>query len=1083
MKTRIYTPSININRDFAQDINYVLTPNAKRVYNQIVTNYQKGSRSFNIVGAYGTGKSAFIVALEQSFYGKGNIFDKASIFEHINGFDFINIVGENKSLITEFAKQFHVNDSSAAPQEIIKRIDYYYKNLSGKSLIIVIDEFGKFLEFASKNNPETELYFIQQLAEYVNDKSKEILFITILHKNFNAYSLDLSKTQIDEWNKVKGRLIEIPYNEPVEQLLFLVSEKIEQSGLNNAKGVRKSLVYNTISESKLFPLRDYNSFTFSEKIYPLELLSASVLTLALQEYAQNERSLFSFIENDDELGIKKFNNQTDPFYNIACVYDYLMFYHFSFLTTKYNPHLNQWNSIKDAVERVEYLFENRTEEAIKIVKTIGLLNIFAHKGGKIDNNFFNIYGKYALGVENPQNVLEGLIKNKVIHFTKYDNRYKILKGTDLDFELAINEAGNLIERIKDIVLYLNKYFDFPTILAKRISYKRGTPRLFTFILSEEPVCKKPENEIDGYINLIFNDKINETLVREASENCEEAILFGFYTKTDKIEETLFEIEKINKVIEKNTDDKVAVQELKTILNHYKTLLNYYVLDSLYDSNNSIKWYFKGEEKRINNQKEFNILLSNICEIVYSSTPVFKNELVNKTKISGTISFARRNLFSRLLNEGIKQDFGFEEGKYPPEKTIYLSLIKTTGIYRFQNGRSVLGIPKEPSLKTLWKACNNFLEQTVEVKKSVYEFSSFLKSKPFKLKQGFIDFWLPIYLIAHKNNFALFQQERITSNLTYIPELNEEVLDLLNKSPEDFLVRKFNFTQQRLTLFNRYREILNQVDKTSFSNTSFIETFRPFLVFYKNLPSFSKNTKRISDKALRLREAIKKSIDPEEVFFKDFPEALGFNINNLENNEKQVENFVIAIKDSINEINSAYELLISEIEKYINEEILGERLIFPDNKEKLRKRYRDLKKELLKPKLMVFYNRIDSVLDDRYSWINSISHACIGKTLENITDDEIPVLKNKILENIRELDNYTELSQETVDLEKEEIIKLEITSFIKGLSKKHIRIPKSKMKKINNFEKLIKEQLKENDKTFNIALLTKLLQDELNDEKS
>ena len=64
---------------------------------------------------------------------------------------------------------------------------------------------GKFLEFASGNNPEKELYFIQQFAEYVNDKTKDILLITILHKNFNAYSLDLTKTQIDEWNKVKGR--------------------------------------------------------------------------------------------------------------------------------------------------------------------------------------------------------------------------------------------------------------------------------------------------------------------------------------------------------------------------------------------------------------------------------------------------------------------------------------------------------------------------------------------------------------------------------------------------------------------------------------------------------------------------------------------------------------------------------------------------------------------------------------------------------------------------------------------------------------------------------------------------------------
>ena len=540
------------------------------------------------------------------------------------------------------------------------------------------------------------MYFIQQLAEYANDKSKEVLFITVLHKNFNAYSLDLTKTQIDEWNKVKGRLIEINFNEPVEQLLYLASEKIELFELNKSQNKDISVVHNVITDSRLFPLRDFNTLYFSKKIFPFDLLSASVLTLSLQEYAQNERSLFSFIENDDELGIKNFDARSNPFFNIACVYDYLIFYHFSFLSTKYNPHLNQWSAIKFSLEKAETQLTKNTNEAFKLIKTIGLLNIFSSKGGEIDDTFINIYGKNALGIENPSGVLDELLKFKIIHFTKYDNRYKILQGTDLDFELAINEAGNLIERIKDVALHLNKYFDFPTLIAKRVSYKKGTPRLFNFVLSEEAVCKNPENEIDGFINLIFNKNISTETVKISSGNSKEAILYGLYTKTDKIEETLFEIEKIKKVIEKNTDDKVAVQELKTILNHYKSLLNYYVIESLYSGSSTIKWYFKGTEKNIGSQRELNSLLSEICDTVYPLTPVFKNEMVNKTRISGTISYARRNLFAKLINENTKPDFGLETKKFPPEKTIFLSLIKSTGIYDYQEGEAILKKPDERS---------------------------------------------------------------------------------------------------------------------------------------------------------------------------------------------------------------------------------------------------------------------------------------------------------------------------------------------------------------------------------------------------
>jgi len=1082
MKTYTFTPSINIHRDFDKEINYIATPNAKEVYGQVISNYQKGSRSFNLIGAYGTGKTAFVVALEQSLTGKRQVFDKALLFDGMNEFEFVNIIGENNSLIDSVARKFGITHKEITSSAIISEIESYCKKVKG-AFVIVIDEFGKFLEYAAKNNTERELYFIQQLAELANNKSKEILFITILHQNFNAYSLELSKTQVDEWNKVKGRLIELNFNEPVEQLLFLASEKILELQNQFQKNEHIKIVHESIKKSKLFPLRDYNRLEFSQKLYPFDLLSVATLTLALQAYAQNERSLFSFIENDDEFGLHKFDQFSNPFYNIACVYDYLIYYHFSFLSTKYNPQLNQWNAIRDSIEKVETLFNEHFIEATKLIKTVGLLNIFSKKGGSIDRTFIESYARYSLGMDKPWEIVEELIKFKIFHFTKYDNRLKILQGTDLDFEIAINEAGNLIEKIKDITLPLNKYFDFPIISAKKISYSKGTPRFFSFIFSNEPINKVPEEEIDGHINLIFNKSITEEYIRASSIGCNEAILYGWHTQTDKIEETIFEIEKINKVIEKHVNDHVAVKELKVILQHYQSLLNHYVIDKLYSGDDSIIWYFGGNRIAIRNQKDFNNLLSDICDQVYSNTPNFRNELVNKSKISGTISFARKNLFSRLLNNLGLKNFGFEEGKFPPEKTIYLTLIQNTRMYDYEQGIIELQQPEDISFEPLWDTCIKFLNQSKESKKSITDLIDILKCRPFKLKQGFVDFWIPLFLIAHKNEFALFQKDKVSGKLTYVPYLNDEVLDLIYRAPGDYLIKKFDLTEAKLKLFNKYREVLNQIEQDRFTNKRFIETFRPFLIFYKTLPAYSKSTSKLSESALRLRKAIENSIDPEEAFFNDIPAALGLKLDSLLKNEKEIEYLAVAIKEGIHEINSAYERLIIEIESYINSEVIGESLSFPRNKEYLVKRYKNLKTDLIRPKQQVFYNRITTVLDDRNSWINSITQACIGKSLENITDNEISVLKHKILENIRELDNYTELSEKDVDTTKEEVIKIEVTSFLQGLSKKYIRIPKSKTEKINTLERFFKERLKENDKTFNIALLTKLLQDELKDEES
>src|SRR5205085_3353488 len=199
----------------------------------------------------------------------------------------------------------------------------FYKQLQrkGKGLAFFIDEFGKFLEYAAKHNPEAELYFIQQLAEWINNSNSQTLLITTLHQDFNAYSLSLNKSQQQEWQKVKGRLKEVVFNEPVEQLLFLASERIQERFKDRSPEKGFDKLFDTIGEAKAFPLRDHFDKDFAKKLYPFDILSAAILTLSLQRYGQNERSLFSFIESQDHDGI---NDNKKGYFHIANVYDYLL---------------------------------------------------------------------------------------------------------------------------------------------------------------------------------------------------------------------------------------------------------------------------------------------------------------------------------------------------------------------------------------------------------------------------------------------------------------------------------------------------------------------------------------------------------------------------------------------------------------------------------------------------------------------------------------------------------------------------------------------------------------------------------------
>ncbi|HMR90810.1 MAG TPA: hypothetical protein PKC69_00785 [Chitinophagaceae bacterium] len=1072
----IFAPSVNIIRDVNSPLNYIPTPNARIAFTQMINDYQTGIRCFSIVGAYGIGKSAFLWAFEKNINRKKEYF--SSLNRGINKskeFEFLRIVGEYASLKSVIGKHLGLIKKDFTVQDILSLLDKHYKGLSksGKGLVIVIDEFGKFLEYASKHNPEIELYFIQQIAEYVNDQQKNIFLITSLHQDFNGYSRSLSASQQKEWDKVKGRLKEITFNEPVEQLLYLASERLSSSGISRDKNFHK--LFKSIESAKAFPLKDYFSETIAERLLPFDILSAAVLTLGLQKYGQNERSLFSFIESNDHLGIKDFDVSNSPYFNLANVYDYLIHNYYSFLTTKYNPHYTHWAAIRTAIERVEGLFTDSIADALRLIKAIGLLNIFGSASAKINMDFLTEYGRYSLGIPHPEKILVRLEALKIVRFVKHSNKYILFEGTDLDIELAIDEAGNFIEKVTNVVHHLSKHFEFPYIPAKAVYFEKGTPRFFAFHLSEAPQKLAPEGEIDGFINLIFSDNLRERDIKEVSDECQEAVLYGFYKSTEEIRNLLFEIEKIEKVKEKYADDRVAVRELNSILQHQVKLLNHYVIGNLYSENSSITWFFKGKREKVSDQKSFNRLLSRICRDVYSASPVYRNEMVNKTRLSGALATAKKGLLKNLTEHWSRQDIGFDISKFPPEKTVYLSLLRETGIHRKIRGEYVLTNPTDESFRQLWDSSNIFLESTRGGRRNLKEFVELLTSAPFKLKKGFVDFWIPIFLFCRRDDFALFGKDG------YIPTLSDDTLDLVSREPGDFEVKAFDIAGVKLSIFNKYRKILNQSEQENPTSEVFIATVRPFLTFYKELPAFAKNTKKLDKKTLALRDAIAFSRDPEETFFDAFPKALGFSIVQLQKNQQELEHFVSMLKGSIKEIRSCYDELIDEFETFIRIEIVGEETEFPDYKYALQVRFQDVKKHLLLPHQRTFWQRINSELDDRRAWLNSIAQACVGKSLDYFTDEDRPRLFEKLKDTVHELDNLCEISRGGFDERKEIVLKLEVTSFIEGLQKNLVRLPITKNKELIQLQTVLKTKLS-GDKQLNIATLAKLLEELLKDEK-
>ena len=464
------------------------------------------------------------------------------------------------------------------------------------------------------------------------------------------------------------------------------------------------------------------------------------------------------------------------------------------------------------------------------------------------------------------------------------------------------------------------------------------------------------------------------------------------------------------------------------------------------------------------------MISQVCQIIYNATPIYKNELVNRHKISSSIGTAKKNYFNALARNWDKENLGFENSKFPPEKTIYQSLLKENGISPIREASSSLvSIDGNSSFQKLWIASEGFLEKAKSQQIRISQLYELLGERPFKLKQGLIDFWVPTFIFLRRDDIAIFGKEG------YIPNLSEENLQLIAKYPDKYSIKTFDIEGVKLDIFNSYRKFLNQSSENRFDNNSFIETIKPFIVFFKQLPSYSKNTKRLSSSALKIRQAISTSQDPEETFFEAFPSALGIAIADLQSDKSKLQGYATNLQNAVRELRTSYDELLNRFEKFICDEFVGESVDFEEYKEHLHKRFSKLKKHMLLSNQKTFVQRLDSPLDDKKSWLNSVAQAITGKTLEMFSDEDEIKLYDGFKAMILELDSLTKLSKSDIDESKEEVIGIKIDSFFGSIDPKVVRLPKTKSAEIEHLKNELKKHLS-SDNTSNVAAILKLLKE-------
>ena len=1150
--------SVHLERDFYTNENllegYVLTATAREVLGRVVSALENGksSKAWSLTGPYGSGKSAFalftanllgnsdspkteqaLALLEQGdtplykrfteINGNGRLFssgfcpvlisgERAPIsiallraLEH--GLTSFNGISRSNAPLPKIRTLLKAAEKGTLPQayEITKIFEsamHQIKKHEGPGLLLVIDELGKFLEYASQYPAQGDMFVLQTLAEFADRSEETPLFLfTILHQAFEMYAQHAAKSQREEWAKVQGRFEDVPFTEPIEQVLRLVGTALEKRSR-----ISWNDNFNTVIELGLkTPQLDENEFIrLLESCLPLHPTVALLIGPIFRRFAQNERSLFAFLSSSEPYGLQDFlaNRYYDgnllPMFSLSDLYDYLNMTLGNKLYTSNNS--KKWAEIESAINRLP----NPSEITVKLIKTIGLLGITGEVITSLKASKRLLH--YALDdnsetfTEEFHSALTELEKHSIITYRRYNDTFTIWEGSDLSIETKLREAATHVSASTALATNLSRYMHTRPLVARRHLFETGTLRYFTVRYTDfenfDVDLRTPLDDADGLLLYALPASEHEaeqlrTKVEEAEVTNREEVLIAIPDSIGFLQEAVFEVAKL-RWIQQNTselqNDSAARRELSVRLLEAETDI-IRQLKAIFDEDNenTCRWYHKGQEKPIISYGARNVWLSEICDHVFCETPIVRNELINRRKISGTVTAARRELIQAMLEKGDQENLGITG--YPPKMSIYRSLLWNTGIHREDSGIWGFYPPKATDetdtiavkkMQPTWDAIEEFFDQCEADRQPIEKLYERLMAPPYGVRSGPLPILLCAAMLHYRTEIALYE------NGSFIADWSMPVFERLLKVPQQFELKRFQMTKIRANVFAQYLRILNQPT----DNRDLLTVVTPLMRFIAQLPKYTSATQDLSDTAKNLRKVIQNAREPDEFLFKQLPDALGFPSFGAEaaTDAKAVSDFFTTLQDALSELERAYDALLNSIEQ-----LLVEAFNLTPKKEELRTELADRAEPLfavtIEMHLKGFLIQVCSGGHDFTSWIEAIATYLVKKPPASWIDLDKAQFESNLSQLARKFRHFEAVSYEKrkhTESSAGEPIRVGITRPNHPEQEQVVTLPSTAEEQANKIEREIEQLFNRFDvdgnSEFRLAVLARISQKLMQEEK-
>ena len=378
---RRFLRSVNIEKDFAGDPqggDYIVTPTAREVLHRIAEGLEANApcRAWTITGPYGVGKSAFGVFVSQLLCGCGVLREKTR--EQLRECDpalahdldelpvsAADAAGMLPILITARRAPAPLclvegiagalgscrsrklkalgrkvgtlaaggdNIDSRRVVDALGEVATAAKDTGHVGVLIVVDEIGKLFEFAARDSQRGDVFVLQEVAEQAARSERfPIVFLGLLHQAFEEYGRHLDMATRREWAKIHGRFEDVSFIEPAEQVIRMIARAIRWRGPmpGPLKTELRKLAKVAARCGAVPPGMKSKAFEETVKrCYPLHPLAVVALPYLFRRFAQNERSLFSYLSSLEPGGFQEFlrtqalDPQAPAFVRLEQLFDY-----------------------------------------------------------------------------------------------------------------------------------------------------------------------------------------------------------------------------------------------------------------------------------------------------------------------------------------------------------------------------------------------------------------------------------------------------------------------------------------------------------------------------------------------------------------------------------------------------------------------------------------------------------------------------------------------------------------------------------------------------------------------------------------